>query len=270
MEDVIDVRIAKLFSSLGMFYVFHRFNPELNPYKFAKLANEEGWKLVSISVGVENESVNQLEMILAEGLRVDFICIDVAHGYHEKVVRMVEYIKKVFPSSTKVIAGNVASGKAALRLEESGADAVKAGIGGGRICTTKFQTGFHVPMFSCIRDIRGYSSVPIIADGGIKYYGDVAKALVSGAKMVMCGGIFASCVDSPAKSIAGLKEYRGSTSLAAKKTNKHIEGITLALEPDVTILERIREMKEALQSSISYGGGHDLSCFAFVEYQESA
>jgi len=268
MEDVIDLRIAKLFSSIGMFYIFHRFDKSLNPYEFVKLANQENWKLISISVGVEQESIKQLGSIASESLRVDFVCIDVAHGDHEKVLRMIEHIKHILPR-TKVIAGNVATGKSAFRLQNAGADAVKAGIGGGRICTTRFQTGFHVPMFTCVSDVSSCVDIPVIADGGVKYYGDVAKALVAGAKMVMCGGIFASCIDSPAKSVGGLKEYRGSTSLAAKKTNKHIEGITLKLESDITILERVREMKEALQSSISYAGGSDLSCFESVEYYTS-
>lgn len=189
------------------------------------------------------------------------------------------------------------------------------------ICTTRFQTGFSIPMFSCVRNIfeekrtelnllrqckaiwdsdkahielgkKAFNSIygeyektvnenldkisndiqriknqkliPIIADGGIKYIGDIAKSLVAGATMVMSGKLFASCLDSPAKIVDNKKQYRGSTSFAAKKHNKHIEGKVVDLEADITVKERLQEIKEALQSSISYAGGKDLNCFKNV------
>ena len=153
-------------------------------------------------------------------------------------------------------------------LRKYGADAVKIGIGQGSICTTRFQTGFSMPMFSCLKECQQIDDFPLIADGGVQNIGDISKALVAGATMVMSGKLFASCINSPAQIINGHKEYRGSTSFAAKKTNKHIEGKTIDLEADITVEERLQEIKEALQSAISYAGGDNLSSFQKVKWIE--
>jgi GMP reductase len=155
---------------------------------------------------------------------------------------------------------------AALDLAEAGADAIKVGIGPGKACTTRLQTGFHVPMFTAIQMCTEVSKVPIIADGGIKNYGDVAKALVAGADLVMSGSLFAACSDSPAPIINGRKVYYGSASFAAKKENKHVEGTLLELEQSMTLEEKLNEIKQALQSSISYAGGTTLSCLKYTDY----
>lgn len=281
MEDVIDTRMAKYLSENGYFYIYHRFGKGsgsdetemLNTVYFAKLANHENWKLISISTGVNSDSLKELLTIKALKLRVDFICIDVAHGHHIKVRNRIEWIKENLPN-TKIIAGNIATFEACKDLYEWGADVVKVGIGQGSICTTRFQTGFSIPMFSCVDEINSnlmiYSSpfafIPIIADGGIKFIGDIPKALVAGATMVMSGKLFASCIDSPAQIVDGHKQYRGSTSFAAKKHNKHIEGKVVDLEADITVAERLQEIKEALQSSISYAGGNNLDAFKTVDY----
>jgi IMP dehydrogenase/GMP reductase len=109
-------------------------------------------------------------------------------------------------------------------------------------------------------------NIPIIADGGVNEFGDIAKALVAGATMVMAGGIFAECIDSPAEILNGHKIYRGSTSYDMKGKNHHIEGKTIDVPYSVKYSERFCEIKQALQSSISYAGGKDLSCFNLVEY----
>ena len=109
--------------------------------------------------------------------------------------------------------------------------------------------------------------VPIVADGGISHRGDIAKALVLGADMVMCGGLFASCIDSPAKIVDGKKVYRGSTSYAAKGNDTHVEGKTIKLEGELTYGKQLVKIHEALSSSISYAGGKDLSAFNNVEWR---
>jgi GMP reductase len=282
MEDVINVKISEFLSNNGYFYIYHRFGKDsddsidsnLNTVYFTKLANKENWKLISVSTGVNEDSLKELLTIKALRLRVDFICIDVAHAWHIKVKDRIGWIKENLPNS-RIVAGNVANYTAYLDLSNWGADAIKVGIGQGSICTTRFQTGFSVPMFSCIekiekkiREENTAIKTPIIADGGIKYSGDIAKALVAGATMVMTGKLFASCIDSPAQIIDNKKQYRGSTSFAAKKHNKHIEGRTIDLEADITIKERLQEIKESLSSSISYGGGNNLECFKKVDWLE--
>lgn len=276
MLDTINVKMAKYLSENGYFYIYHRFGNDhgeseqenLDTLYFTKLANKQNWRLISISTGVNEDSLKELILIKTLKLRVDFLTIDVAHAWHSKVKERIAWIKKNLPN-TKIIAGNIATSKAYQDLSDWGADIIKAGIGQGSICTTRYQTGFSKPMFSCIKDLFHGNLPPykpIIADGSIKHIGDVPKALVAGATIVMSGKLFASCIDSPAKIIDGHKEYRGSTSFAAKKHNKHIEGKTINIEADITVAERLIEIQEALQSAISYAGGNTLEAFKDVDY----
>ena len=216
--------------------------------------------------GVNDDTLKILEQIKENGDRVDFITIDCAHGFHLKTKNRVKWLKENFPN-TKIIAGNVANSEAALALEDWGADAIKAGIGSGKIYTTFTQTSFHVPMYTCIKEICSSPlKIPVIADGGVKYLGDIAKAINAGATMVMAGGLFASCIDSPAEIVNGKKIYNGSTSFAVKKVNKHIEGKSLVIDSGVTVAERVDEIRMALPSSISYSGGKELSALMGCKY----
>ena len=268
MVDVISFENAKFLSNSGYFYIMHRFN-NITP-QFIKWANQNELKIVSVSVGVK-EIYNDLSEAKEKGYRIDFITIDVAHAHHKNVKGAVDEVKKLFPKS-KLIIGNVATADGVSYLIDLGADIIKCGLGGGSICSTKHMTGFHIPTLQSVAyanevmmDIRGWD-VPIIADGGAKHYGDIAKAIRFGASMVMSGGWFASCIDSPAKIINGKKLYRGSTSYELKGHNHHIEGRQLELLEGTTYEQRLTEIKEAIQSSISYAGGQDLSAFETLEY----
>lgn len=275
MKDVIDVDIAKQLARSEYFYIMHRWfgGPENTK------ENTEGVKtfviemnklnlLTSISIGVGRWWEGVIEHISAHSLQVDFITIDVAHADHENVKPIISKVKLFLPN-TKLIVGNVATAEGCEYLINLGVDAVKAGIGGGRICTTKNKTGFTVPMFSCILHcvpVCQKYNIPLIADGGVEEFGDIAKALVAGADMVMAGGIFAECIDSPAQIVEGKKQYRGSTSFEMKGEHKHIEGRKLEIIHSVKYEERLEEIKQALQSSISYAGGNNLSAFNLVDF----
>ncbi len=264
MKAVIDEKWAKYLSENGYFYVMHRFHGITVP--FVEKANEQDWKTISISTGVNSESLEELCLLKVKGCRVDYITIDVAHGHHIKVKNRIEEIRKIFPYAF-IIAGNTSTPEATVALEEWGADATKCLIGTGSACSTKFQTGFHVPSFSCIQECAKVAKKPIFADGGAKHYGDIAKALVAGATFVMSGGMFAACTDSPAPEVDGKKRYFGNASAVAKGKNLHVEGFDLQIEnAGVSLEERLSEIKQALQSSISYAGGTDLSCFQGVNY----
>jgi GMP reductase len=256
MQDVIDLSLAEELDHNGYFYIMHRFG-DIKQYTIPA-------DLQSVSVGVKEEDKRYLYNF-GNGLP-DFVTIDTAHGHHTNVKDMVKFVRSMV-DSTKLIAGNVATADGYKFLCDLGVDAVKVGIGGGSICTTKYKTGFHLPtaysVWECAQ--TGYD-VPIIADGGLKHYGDVAKALVLGADMVMSGGWFASCIDSPAKIVHGKKIYRGSTSFEAKGHNRHVEGKTLELDEGITCMQRMWELEDALCSSISYAGGKDLSAFNSVEW----
>lgn len=264
MKAVINEEWAKRLSENDYFYVMHRFNDATFP--FVKQANEEQWKTISISTGVNEDSLEELKQIKKENFRVDYVTIDVAHGHHIKVERRIREVKELFPD-TFVVAGNTSTPEATIDLEQWGADATKCLIGTGSACSTKYQTGFHVPSFSCIQECALVAKKPIIADGGAKYYGDIAKALVAGATMVMSGGMFAACSDSPAPEVNGKKRYFGNASAVAKGKNLHVEGFDLQIETaGINLEERLNEIQQALQSSISYAGGWDLRCFQHVKY----
>lgn len=265
MEDVISYSNAVELDFLDCFYIMHRFRNA--PTEFMKVAQKANLKIRSISLGVNDDSKQDLRSLMEDNNPPDFITVDVAHAHHLKTVEMAKFIRSTSPTS-KLILGNVATSDGYKFLCECGADAVKVGIGGGSICTTRFQTGFHLPTLQSVYECVSLGlSVPIIADGGARHYGDVAKALTFGASMVMSGGWFASCIDSPAKIIEGKKIYRGSTSYDVKGQHKHVEGRTLTLDEGFTYHERLIEIQQALQSSISYAGGKDLSCFNGVKWE---
>lgn len=263
MKTVIDEGWAKWLSDNDYFYIMHRFDYVTVP--FVKNANEQNFKFVSISTGVNEDSLLELQTIQNEGYRIDYVTIDVAHGHHLKVKNRIQEIKKLFPD-VFVIAGNVTTPEGIIDLESWGADATRVGIGPGKACTTRFQTGFHVPMFTAVQECANVANTPIFADGGIHHYGDIAKALVAGAEWIMAGSMFASCSDSPAPTINGRKVYYGSASSYNKGHKNHIEGTLLELELADTLEERLQQITQALQSSISYAGGTDLKIFNNTDY----
>jgi GMP reductase len=275
MKDVINEDIAKELTKSGYFYIMHRWfygtsDTEINIRNIKVFIKEMNQKklLTSISVGVNKDWEGLIDWVKYEGWNIDFITVDVAHADHENVKSIISKIKSVLPQ-TKLIVGNVATAEGCEYLAKLGVDAIKCGIGGGRICTTKNKTGFTVPMFSCILQCSPVCqkyNIPMIADGGVEEFGDIAKALVAGADMVMAGGIFAECIDSPAQIVDGKKQYRGSTSYEMKGEHKHIEGKKLEITHTVKYYERLEEINQALQSSISYAGGFDLSAFNLVEF----
>ena len=277
MQSVINMDLSKWMSENDYFYVMHRFNNDLA--ENVAIANAEDWKTISFSVGVQEPDKDKINKIKKRGNTVHFLTIDIAHGHSKRMIEMIKFIKDKLPD-TKIIAGNVATKRGVMDLANAGADIVKVGIGQGSPCTTKDKTGFTLPMFSCTKacsniyigeDEESLKEVPIIADGGVKCNGDIAKALVAGAKMVMAGGLFASCIDSPATvvEINGEfhKAYFGSASYENKKHRNHIEGKLNKIKNNgMTYMQKLKEINQDLQSAISYSGGKDLECFSEVQY----
>lgn len=264
MLCAIDESLAKELAKNGYFYIYHRFKDTLNFSKFAK--NENFY--LSISVGVGDKDYTLIDQLKSEGIEPEYITIDIAHGHADSVLKMISKIKSTF-SNTFVIAGNVATSDGVLFLEKGGADATKVGIGQGKACTTKLKTGFTVPMFTCVQECTIENQKPVIADGGIEHNGDIAKAIVAGATMVMAGGMFARLHNSPSAHNDGTVVYFGSASAQNKShvglENKNVEGATILLncEP-LTYLEKQKEIEEDLQSAISYAGGKKLSDLRYV------
>lgn len=173
---------------------------------------------VGAAVGVGDEAVHRVELLVKAG--VDIVAIDTAHGHSKAVINTLKEIKKKF--DIDVIAGNVATAEGARDLIKAGADAVKVGIGPGSICTTRIVAGAGVPQLTAIKECYSVSSktdTPLIADGGIKYSGDVTKAIAAGAHCIMIGSLFAGTAESPGETILyqgrSYKTYRGMGSLGA-------------------------------------------------------
>ncbi len=176
---------------------------------------------VGAAIGVNKDALNRADILIKS--EVDFLVVDTAHGHSEMVISTVKALKKKYPK-TDVIAGNIATKKAALDLKKAGVDAVKVGIGPGSICTTRIVSGVGVPQITAIDEVSRAlkrSNVKVIADGGIRFSGDISKAIVAGADTVMLGGLFAGTQESPGEielyQGRTYKNYRGMGSIAAMK-----------------------------------------------------
>lgn len=187
---------------------------------YPNAAKDKGGRLlVAAAIGVGSEGIKRAESLIEAG--VDVIMIDTAHGHSKGVVETVKKLKKQFPQQD-FIAGNIATKEAAKALIEAGADAVKVGIGPGSICTTRVIAGVGVPQLSALFDVLQYCDkvgIPAISDGGIRFSGDLAKAIAGGASAVMLGGLLAGCEETPGEIVLykgrSYKVYRGMGSLGA-------------------------------------------------------
>lgn len=263
MKTVINKELAIALAQRGYFYVMHRFG--VDSFEFVKKMLE--LKLcASISVGVNGVDRELIDRLATYDVQPHFITIDIAHGYSEHMIEMIEYIKDRL-QDTFVIAGNVCDVQAVKYLYDTGADAVKVGVGPGHACTTRLQTGFFRPQFSAVLECCDTTwapvGCPIIADGGIKHNGDITKALVAGATMVMCGHHLAGYEESPGDKIqmqdGVFKEYYGSASEHNKAQKKHIEGRRLYIPVRGSIWSKYQEMEDSLRSSCSYAGTETLN-----------
>jgi GMP reductase len=268
MKTVVDEAIVETLARSNHFYVMHRF--DLDSVAFARTMRSKGL-FVSISVGVKPADVAAIDQLAADGTGADYITIDIAHGHADSVRRMIEHIKTKLPQAF-VIAGNVATPEAVIDLENWGADATKVGVGPGKVCITKLKTGFGTGgwQLSALKWCARVATKPIVADGGIRHHGDIAKSVRFGAAMVMIGSLFAGHEESPGQTVEvdgkRYKEYYGSASDFNKGEYKHVEGKRI-LEPiKGALAETLREMREDLQSSISYAGGTQLADLKKVAY----
>ncbi|QEA57359.1 GMP reductase [Weissella hellenica] len=269
MQTVIDDELAMKLAKDGYFYVMHRFNPETR-LDFVQKFHEAG-QIASISVGVKQEEYEFIDQLKAADLTPEYITIDIAHGHADSVIEMIKYIKKALPESF-VIAGNVATPEAVRDLENAGADATKVGVGPGKACITKLKTGFGTGgwQLAALRLCAKAAKKPIIADGGIRYNGDIAKSVRFGATMVMIGSLFAGHSETPGDIVevdgAKYKTYFGSASQFQKGEYKNVEGKKLLVPYRGAIKDTLVEMEQDLQSSISYAGGRQLADLRYVDY----
>lgn len=231
--------------------------------------------VVGAAVGITNDMMDRVDALVAAN--VDVITLDTAHGHSKNVLSAIRKIKEKYPD-LDLIAGNVATAHATRDLIEAGVDCVKVGIGPGSICTTRVVTGIGVPQITaiidCVEEAKKYD-IPVIADGGIKYSGDITKALACGADVIMAGSLFAGTEESPGDTILfegrQYKEYRGMGSLAAMKdgsgdryfqtnTKKYVpEGVEGRVAYKGPVGEVVYQLLGGLKSGMGYVGSKDLS-----------
>jgi len=240
--------------------------------------DSQGRLRVAAGVGVTADVFERIEALVNAG--VDAIVIDTAHGHSEGVINTLRQARKRYPD-IDLIVGNIATGEAALALVEAGADAVKVGIGPGSICTTRVIAGVGVPQLSAIYEVakalKG-TDVPVIADGGIRYSGDIVKALAAGANTIMAGSLFAGVEESPGETIIfngrKFKSYRGMGSLEAmEKGSKDRyfqdmeedikkmvpEGISARVAFKGSLFEVVYQMIGGLRAGMGYCGAHTIN-----------
>ena len=250
MQTVMNESLAEWFAENDYFYIMHRFD-EAGRIPFIKKMQNKGL-FASISVGVKETEFEFIEKLKTEHL-------------------MIKHIKKHIPQSF-VIAGNVGTPEGVRELENAGADATKVGIGPGRVCITKIKTGFGTGgwQLAALNICSKAARKPIIADGGIRTHGDIAKSIRFGATMVMIGSLFAAHEESPGKTVEldgkRYKEYFGSASEFQKGEHKNVEGKKMFVEHKGSLKDTLVEMQQDLQSSISYAGGKDLKSLTTVDY----
>ncbi|CCK86466.1 GMP reductase [Lactobacillus equicursoris DSM 19284 = JCM 14600 = CIP 110162] len=269
MASVIDENLAVWLAENGYYYVMHRFAPEKRA-GFIKMMHEKGL-FASISVGIKDDEYNFIDSLVKENLIPEYTTIDVAHGHSVYVIKMIKYIKEKMPD-TFLTVGNVATPEAVRELENAGADATKVGVGPGKACITKLKTGFGTGgwQLAALRMCSKVARKPLIADGGIRHNGDIAKSVRFGASMVMIGSMLAGHEESPGNIIKidgkTYKQYWGSASEVQKGAYRNVEGEQMLVPYRGHIADTLEEMKEDLQSSISYAGGKDLESIKRVDY----
>jgi GMP reductase len=271
MKTAIDFKLAESLARNGYFYILHRFYKYVDILKW--LIDNQNKFTLSISVGVKGADYDLIDEICYHQLKVDYITVDVAHGHHILVRNMIEYIRNKLGKSIYIIAGNVCTPEACCELYCWGADAVKVGLAMGAGCSTYNSTGVGSPMFSAVLKCAERSPIPVIADGGIRQVGDVCKALVAGATMVMVGSEFVKCCDSPAENVYEkgdeiikwhpriiYKKYYGSASSTNGGKKKYIEGWGEVLLPcnKMLYLDYCNKIRDGIASCLSYHNSRNL------------
>jgi IMP dehydrogenase len=247
--------------------------------------DEQGKLRVGAAVGVGDGTEERVEALVAAG--VDVLVVDTAHGHSKGVLDRVEWAKRKYPS-VEVVGGNIATADAAKALVDRGADAVKVGIGPGSICTTRIVAGVGVPQISAISNVAKAlhgTGVPLIADGGVRFSGDIAKALAAGASTVMMGGLFAGTEEAPGEVVLfqgrSYKAYRGMGSVGAMQAgsadryfqdeqspsaDKFVpEGIEGRVPYKGSVKAILYQLAGGVRSSMGYCG-----CRSILEMHESA
>lgn len=270
MDTVTEASMCKQMAWNGGFGVVHRYNSiqdQANIVREASLSGDQDFPTAA-AVGVSDDLIERSTALVESGAFL--LCIDVAHGHHTNVEAAIKKLKDKFTDKVIIMAGNVATAEAFADLEDWGADAIRVGVGGGSICSTRIQTGHGVPTFQSVIDCAHVAkSASIVADGGIKNAGDIVKSLAAGADFVMLGSLLAGTDESPGDIIEDLtgkrKVYRGMASVEAQmawrgKTSS-LEGIAATVPYKGPVGDVISLLRQNIKSGLSYSGARNIKNF---------
>lgn len=270
MDTISEQSMMIAMASVGASAILHRFMEPTSQLEQVKNVREYFEKNnidapICASVGVKEEGMRRADILADAGVQI--LTVDIAHGDSVMMLETLEYIKKKYPH-IDVIAGNTATPDGVLRMINSGADAVKVGIGPGSMCTTRIITGCGVPQLSAIAlcvDMASKHNVPIIADGGIKTSGDIVKAFAAGAQTVMLGSMLSGCLETPGEIQSGMKKYRGMASKDAQvswrgelPSGMAAEGESRLVPCKGSVVDLVHELAGGVRSGMTYLNAYKL------------
>jgi IMP dehydrogenase len=267
MDTVSEGEMLVAMDKAGGLGVLHRYNTIDEQLRLANEAFARGVSDFAVAVGVTGDYLERAQALVDTGVKT--LCLDVAHGHHILMKEALTTLRKKFGNKITIIAGNVCTLEGVNDLADWGADAVRANIGGGSICSTRIVTGHGLPglqtIFDCARTDR---DVKIIADGGIKTSGDIVKALAAGADFVMCGSLLAGTEESPGLVITmpdgtRMKEYRGMASKDAQMSWRNRsstpEGVASYIPYKGSVVDILGDLEGGIRSGLSYTGARNLT-----------
>jgi IMP dehydrogenase len=273
MDTVTEIEMVKAMAGQGAIGILHRFYKD--PAKFLADAKEfiRLFDTVAFSVGVSQEHLSVVEAVLNLGPRTaPIVCVDIAHGHLKKCAIMVSAIRRTFGDKVQIIAGNVCTPMGVSDLVIAGADAIKIGVGGGSLCSTRIVTGHGCSNLTTIMQARQTisgmkSNVTLIADGGITSSGDIIKALAAGADSVMIGGLLAGTDESPGEVETGpngeaFKVYRGQSSREflddLGRDDVAPEGVQIEVPYKGSVSKILKDLIGGIRSGLTYSGAKNL------------
>ena len=275
MDTVTETSMAVSLDSCGGLGIVHRYNTIPVQSRLIHEAHHLGAKNIGAAIGVTGDYLDRAKAAHMAGSNI--FCVDIAHGHHSLMKNALKCLRSMFGDSVEIIAGNVATLDAFNDLADWGASAVRVGIGGGSICSTRIQTGHGVPtlqsVFDCAKSDR---NVTLIADGGIKTSGDVAKAVAAGADFVMLGSMLSGTDESPGEvlelpvngspgAFVRKKVYRGMASVEAqidwRGHTASVEGVSSTVNLKGPVSDILESIEKGLRSGMSYTGARNMSEF---------
>lgn len=273
MDTVTEGEMMLAMAKLGGLGVLHRYNSPVHQASiFADVRmqlEEEGSDFSSklaVAVGSSDDFEKRAKILTDNGVRI--LCLDVAHGHHTMAEAAIKTLKDSYGNRLLVMAGNIATPEAYHDLSAWGADAVRIGIGGGSICSTRIQTGHGMPTFQSVMDCASIDGATIVADGGIKTAGDIVKALAAGADFVMLGSMLAGTDETPGEVLSGTDEkkykvYRGMASEEAqvdwRGKARSLEGISTTIPHRGSVKDIIPNLESNIKSGLSYSGARTIT-----------